>query len=131
MRVSRAEPNAENASNSLRLLSSILSEPLVIAAAEDCAANRLRELARMASASFFIFAHWLADCSSATCALALRTAAMPISSLPWRRPSSTWVNTTMSRASASPAPLAPGPPARISVTRRAMVPTTTTCCRPL
>ncbi|MNV87019.1 hypothetical protein D3C71_1811070 [compost metagenome] len=75
--------------------------------------------------------HCFWDCSSAASAPALRTGLMPSSSLPLRSASSTWVNTTESRASASPAAAALPPPARISVTRRAIEPTTTTCCRAL
>ena len=130
-RVSRTEPNAEKASNSFLLASSICSEPPVRLAAAACAANRLPELARIASTSLRISSHSFCDCCSASSAAALRTGAMPRSSLPLVRPSRTWPNTTASRASASPAAAAPGPPARISVTRRAMVPATTTCCRAL
>src|SRR5690606_17235947 len=130
-RVSRAEPKAAKASNTRLLSSSIFDEPATRLAAAVCAANRLRELARIASTSLRISFHCSCDCCRAAWAAGLRTWAMPSSSLPCIRPVSTWVNTTESRASASPAALAPGPPARISVTRRAMVPATTTCCRAL
>ena len=130
-RVSRTEPNAENAWNRLVLSWSIWPEPLVSAAAADCAANRLRELARIASRSFFIAVHRVCEFCSAVSAAPLRTAAMPRSGLPSRRPSSTWSNSTASRPSASPAVAAPAPPARISVTRRAIVPANTTCCSAL
>jgi hypothetical protein len=52
--VSDTEPNEENASNSLRLSSSMCAEPWPSAVAADCAANSWRELARIASASCFI-----------------------------------------------------------------------------
>ncbi|MNS63457.1 hypothetical protein D3C72_965520 [compost metagenome] len=130
-RVSDTEPNEENASNSLRLSVSIFAEPWPSVAAADCAANSWRELARIASASCFIASHFCCDCSSAATAAAPRTAVMPRSSLPLRSASSTCENTVMSRASASPAAAAAVPPARISVTRRAIEPATTTCCRAL
>ena len=131
MRVSRTEPKAEKLCISARLSASILSESAASAAEAAWAANRLREEASIESASFFIACQTSADFSSAASADGLRTAATFNSALPLRRPSSIWLNTTMSRAIASPAARAPGPPARISVTRRAMVPATTTCCSAL